>query len=160
VPTFDAYILEYVIVARQTVLILITQQVTEMKDEAISQGLIEYDSGFVTFNVVYSAICFRPFRDEVLDATISSVTELGFFADVGPLTVFVSRHAMPADLQEGYDPARELWQSEDREVELRAGAGVRLRIMGLSVDAADISAIGTVADDYLGLVSAAEAAVA
>mmetsp|Transcript_8824 Transcript_8824/g.15012 ORF Transcript_8824/g.15012 Transcript_8824/m.15012 type:complete len:112 (+) Transcript_8824:255-590(+) len=85
---------------------------------------------------------------------------LAFFADVGPLTVFVSRHAMPADLQEGYDPARELWQSEDREVELRAGAGVRLRIMGLSVDAADISAIGTVADDYLGLVSAAEAAVA
>mmetsp|Transcript_4101 Transcript_4101/g.5700 ORF Transcript_4101/g.5700 Transcript_4101/m.5700 type:complete len:180 (-) Transcript_4101:201-740(-) len=130
--------------------------VTELKDDAISAGLIEYDTGFVNFNVHYNAICFRPFKDEVLDATVTTVTELGFFAEVGPLPVFVSRHAMPADLQEGFDPSQESWTSTDKEVEIKAGCGVRLRIMGLSVDAADISAIGTISDDYLGLVSAAE----
>lgn len=54
-------------------------------------GTIEFDTGFANVVVVYRAICFRPFVNEVLDAAVSHVTELGFFAEVGPLEVFVSR---------------------------------------------------------------------
>uniref|UniRef100_A0A7S2Y2T3 DNA-directed RNA polymerase II subunit RPB7 n=1 Tax=Fibrocapsa japonica TaxID=94617 RepID=A0A7S2Y2T3_9STRA len=134
--------------------------VTEVKEEGMKTGVISNEFGEVIFHISYDAICFRPFKGEVLDANVTVVTELGFFAEVGPLQVFVSRHAMPQDLQEGFDAANEVWVSEDKEVELRQGCGVRLRIMGLSVDAADISAIGTIKDDYLGLISAAEQVMA
>lgn len=63
----------------------------QVKDEHIVMGTIEFDTGFANVNVVYNAICFRPFVNEVLDAAVSHVTELGFFAEVGPLEVFVSR---------------------------------------------------------------------
>lgn len=62
-----------------------------MTDDHIQLGTIEFDTGFVNLVAVYRAICFRPFVNEVLDAAVSHVTELGFFAEVGPLEVFVSR---------------------------------------------------------------------
>lgn len=62
-----------------------------MTDDHIQLGTIEFDTGFVNVIAVYRAICFRPFVNEVLDAAVSHVTELGFFAEVGPLEVFVSR---------------------------------------------------------------------
>lgn len=73
-------------------------------------GTIEFDTGFSNVVVVYRAICFRPFVNEVLDAAVSHVTELGFFAEVGPLEVFVSRlvshcqffgHVRPAGKEAG-----------------------------------------------------------
>lgn len=64
---------------------------TQVSDDQIQMGTIEFDTGFANVLVVYRAICFRPFVNEVLDAAVSHVTELGFFAEVGPLEVFVSR---------------------------------------------------------------------
>lgn len=64
---------------------------TQVTDDHIQLGTIEFDTGFVNVVAVYRAICFRPFVNEVLDAAVSHVTELGFFAEVGPLEVFVSR---------------------------------------------------------------------
>ena len=63
----------------------------QVTDDHIQLGTIEFDTGFVNVVAVYRAICFRPFVNEVLDAAVSHVTELGFFAEVGPLEVFVSR---------------------------------------------------------------------
>lgn len=63
----------------------------KVTDDQIQMGTIEFDTGFANVLVVYRAICFRPFVNEVLDAAVSHVTELGFFAEVGPLEVFVSR---------------------------------------------------------------------
>nr|CCA20126.1 DNAdirected RNA polymerase II 19 kDa polypeptide pu [Albugo laibachii Nc14] len=127
--------------------------VTEVRDEDIGKGVIQDNSGYVCFNIRYRAILFRPFKNEVLDAVVSVVNQLGFFADVGPLQVFVSRHAMPTDLNNGYDHENNAWISDDREVEIRKGCGVRLRIMGVSIDVTEINAIGTIKDDYLGLIS-------
>lgn len=158
--------------------------VTEVRDEDIGKGVIQDNSGFVCFNIRYRAILFRPFKNQVLDAVVTVVNQLGFFADVGPLQVFVSRHAMPTDLNNGYDHENNAWISDDREVEIRKGCGVRLKIMGVSVDVTEIvrrwlwlvgwvhcwaptklgltiasvlftnqNAIGTIKDDYLGLIS-------
>ncbi len=38
------------------------------------------------------AIVFRPFKGEVLDATVSQVNKVGMFTQIGPLSCFVSRH--------------------------------------------------------------------
>ncbi|CAM9578174.1 unnamed protein product [Phaeothamnion confervicola] len=101
--------------------------------EDIQLGVIEYDTGYVNVLVKYSAICFRPFPNEVMDATVKVVTQLGFFAEVGPLNIFVSNHSMPADMTNGYDAAGEMWVSDDKEVEIKAGSGIRLRIMGVVI---------------------------
>ena len=51
-------------------------QVTEAKDEDISPGIIEYDTGEVRFRAKYSAILFRPFKNEVLDTKVTNVHEV------------------------------------------------------------------------------------
>lgn len=165
----------------------------QVTDEHITLGTIEFDTGFVNVVTVYRAICFRPFVNEVLDASVSHVTELGFFAEVGPLEVFVSRlvrrdmlglgrlrgsreifrrvqaepcfapasfarcarggvdeslpcsciaplQGMPDDIASGYDPVGDMWVSaEDSDTEIKAGCGVRLRIIGVTVGAELVS---------------------
>ena len=44
--------------------------------------------------------------------------------------------------------------SLDGEIEIRENSIIRLRIMGLTFEANAISAIGTIKDDYLGLLEA------
>ena len=135
------------------------------------EGIIE-DSGIVNFQISYDAILFLPFRNEVMDATVTHVNQLGFYAQVGPLQVltaytsrfslhelninvaqvFITRHAMPDDVTT-YNMETQMWISDDQEIEIKAGSGVRLRIMNTSVGATDIRAIGTIKEDYLGLIS-------
>ena len=93
---------------------------------------------------------FRPFKNEVLDAKVSNVNEHGFFADVGPLSVFVSKHAMPDD--HSFDEQGTSWVSDDREVEVKKESGVRLRVMNTDVLVNKIHAIGSIKTDYLGLI--------
>ena len=44
-------------------------------------------AGLVTFPIRYMAVVFRPFKGEVLDAVVTTVNKMGFFAEVGPLQV-------------------------------------------------------------------------
>ena len=53
--------------------------------------------GLATFPIKYNAVVFRPFKGEVFDAVVTVVNKLGFFAQVGPLNVFVSKHLIPED---------------------------------------------------------------
>ena len=123
--------------------------VTNVKEEDISQGIIE-DDGSVSFDISYQAIMFRPFKNEVLDAKVGNVNEHGFFADVGPLQVFVSKHAMPDD--HTFDEQAASWVSDDREVEIKKDSGVRLRVMNTDVLTNKIHAIGSIQTDFLGLI--------
>ena len=52
----------------------------------VGEGLIE-DSGIVNFQISYDAILFLPFKNEVMDATVTHVNQFGFYAQVGPLQV-------------------------------------------------------------------------
>lgn len=87
--------------------------VVDLDDKDIGLGRIDEDTGFADFHVKFNAIFLRPFKQEVLDARVSVVNEVrcryqaapvrrpgpdacraqhGFFAEVGPLTIFVSRY--------------------------------------------------------------------
>ena len=69
---------------------------------------------------------------------------------MGPLSIFVSRHAMPEDIT--FDTTSgDCWKSEDGDIQIKEGSTVRLRILGLTIEAGSISAVGTIQDDYLGL---------
>mmetsp|Transcript_14435 Transcript_14435/g.16563 ORF Transcript_14435/g.16563 Transcript_14435/m.16563 type:complete len:183 (+) Transcript_14435:64-612(+) len=126
--------------------------VIEVKEDQIKSGIIEYDTGDVVFCVKYTALLLRPFINEVLDATVSICSQLGFFAFVGPLRIFVSKHSMPEDMMNGFDRDKDSWISEDNEVVITEGCGVRLRIKGRTVEQGNISAIASIKDNYLGLI--------
>ena len=52
----------------------------------------------------------------------------------------------------GFDGERDSWVSDDREVVISSGCGVRLKIRGRTVEQGNITAIGTIKDNYLGLI--------
>lgn len=126
--------------------------ILELKDEDVIPGLIDNDSGCVNVTVFYRAILFRPFENEVLDAVVTTTSdESGFSASAGPLTIFVSRHCMQEDIHFDYVKG-DAWTSEDGEVEIREGSVVRLRILGLTIGPDQMDAVGTIKDDFLGLI--------
>ena len=119
----------------------------------ISPGLIQPGQGFVVYPVKYKAIVFRPFKGEVLDAVVTQVNKVGLFTEIGPLSCFISRHSIPADM--AFDPNSNppCFKTADEEMVIQQDDEIRLKIVGTRVDASDIFAIGTLMDDYLGLVS-------
>lgn len=117
----------------------------------VSQGLIREGTGFARFDVTYACVVFRPFKGEVLDTVVTQVNKMGFFAEAGPVQIFVSNHLIPEDFEFSAldDPC---YVSSDEEVRIIAGAEVRLRIVGIRVDPTEIFCVGTIRDDYLGVV--------
>lgn len=116
--------------------------------DPIPTGELEDGSGFAVFPLRYQAVVFRPFKGEVLDSVVSKVTQHGFFAESGPLTVFVSHHLLPTGMQ--YDVQAEMWKGHDGMDQIRRDSSVRLRILGLKIEATEISATGSIKDPYLG----------
>ena len=111
---------------------------------------------------------FRPARGEVLDAVVASVSKVGFFADAGPMQVFVSNHLIPDEYEfssggggggggghgggGGGEPA---FVAADEGSRVAPGAEVRLRVVGTRMDANEIFCVATMKDDYLGVINAA-----
>ncbi|KAK9803653.1 hypothetical protein WJX72_008490 [[Myrmecia] bisecta] len=119
--------------------------------ESVSKGIIREGTGSASFNVKYKCVVFRPFRGEVLDAVVTQVNKVGFFAEAGPLQIFVSSHLIPEDfeLTTADEPS---FVSADGEVRIQLGSEVRLRVVGTRIDASDIFCVGTIKEDYLGVI--------
>ena len=62
---------------------------------SMGRGLLQPGTGLAQFDIEYSAVVFKPFKNEVVDGIVSAVNKIGFWADVGPLQVFVSQHLIP-----------------------------------------------------------------
>lgn len=58
---------------------------------------------------------------------------------------------MPEDLQ-NFNHAEAKWTSDDQQVEINTGIGIRVRIMNLRIDSNKIFAVGTIKDDFLGVI--------
>ncbi|KAF8880217.1 hypothetical protein CPB84DRAFT_1792702 [Gymnopilus junonius] len=116
----------------------------------IAVGMVLSGSGQAEFITRYRAIVFKPFKGEVVDGVVSNVNKMGFFADVGPLTVFVSHQLIHPDMK--FDPNSNppSFASEDQIIE--KNTKVRLKIVGTRVDATEIFAIGTIKEDHLGVI--------
>ncbi|XP_074111919.1 DNA-directed RNA polymerase II subunit RPB7 [Cotesia typhae] len=120
--------------------------------DSIGAGIIQPGQGFVVYPVKYRAIVFRPFKGEVLDAVVTQVNKVGMFAEIGPLSCFISHHSIPADMQFCPNISPPCYKSKEEDVVIQADDEIRLKIVGTRVDATGIFAIGTLMDDYLGLI--------
>jgi len=116
----------------------------------VGKGMVVSGTGQAEFVARYRAIVFKPFKGEVLDGVVGEVNKMGFFAEVGPLNVFVSSHLIGPDFK--FDPNSNppSWASEDQIIE--KNTHVRLKIVGTRVDATEIFAIGTIKEDHLGVI--------
>lgn len=76
---------------------------------------------------------------------------MGFFAEAGPLQIFVSNHLIPDDFEytAGDEPS---YVSTDESLRIQTGAEMRVRIVGTRVDAQEIFCVGTIKEDYLGVI--------
>ncbi|KAI9579313.1 hypothetical protein GQX74_004785 [Glossina fuscipes] len=103
--------------------------------DQIGSGIIQPGQGFVVYPVKYKAIVFRPFKGEVLDAVVKQINK-----------------SIPADMQFCPNGNPPCYKSKDEDVVISGEDKIRLKIVGTRVDATGIFAIGTLMDDYLGLV--------
>lgn len=114
----------------------------------IPMGELEETTGFAVFPLQYQAVVFRPFKGEVLDTVVTKATQHGIFAESGPLTVFVSHHCLLEDMT--FDAQHATWSTRDNVDRIKRDSSVRMRLIGLKIEATEISATGTVRDAYLG----------
>lgn len=110
--------------------------------------------GFVVYPVTYKAIVFRPFKGQVMDASVTQVNKVGIFCEIGPMSCFISRHSIPPDMEFDGLSVPPSYHSHDESNIIRPGDDVRVKLIGTRVDAKDLFAIGTLMDDYLGLCTA------
>merc|ERR1719479_765369 len=64
----------------------------------VGDGRLYEDTGDAHFPVKYFALVFRPFKNEILPAEVKTVSKQGFFAQAGPLEIFVSTQLMPENI--------------------------------------------------------------
>lgn len=121
--------------------------------DSIGLGALQPGRGFALYPIKYKAVVFRPIKGEVLDATVVQVNKIGVFTQIGPLSCFISKHTIPPELE--FDPnlTPPCYRTADSETLIQTGDPIRLRVIGTRVDANDIFAVGSLMDDYLGLVS-------
>jgi DNA-directed RNA polymerase II subunit RPB7 len=119
-------------------------------DEFVVSGAIDHLTGAVRFAVTFDAVCFKPLRNEVLDAVVQQCTGQGLFAEAGPFSVFVHN---VGDLEFRADEMA--WVSAETGLAIKAGAAVRLKIMGVNtaLGARQIGSIGTINEPFLGLLA-------
>ena len=133
----------------------------------MGQGIIaDGGGGGALFAVAYRALAFRPARGEVLDCVVSSVSKVGFFADAGPMQVFVSNHLIPDEYGfvgggmgagggGGGGGGEAAYEAADGSApRVAAGAEVRLRVVGTRMDANEVFCVASMKDDYLGVINA------
>jgi DNA-directed RNA polymerase II subunit RPB7 len=120
-----------------------------MLPESISQGTVDAASGYAHFSVKFKAIVCKPFKGEVLDAVVSLVTQNGFFADAGPIQIFVSHKQMPGDFK--FELAgNPSFVNADGSVTIAKDDEVRIRIVGTRYDTNEIFTIGSMLGPFLG----------
>ncbi|KAM0181850.1 hypothetical protein ACHAPC_004001 [Botrytis cinerea] len=123
--------------------------ITIMDTFNISEGRILPGSGLAEFTVGYRAVVWRPFKGETVDAIVTSVNAVGFFADAGPLPLFVSAHLIPRDIKfDANATPPQFTNNEDSVIE--PGTHVRVKIIGTRPEVGAMFAIGSIKEDYLG----------
>ncbi|PNS18598.1 DNA-directed RNA polymerase II subunit rpb7 [Sphaceloma murrayae] len=114
----------------------------------ISEPRVLPGSATAEFKISYTAIVWRPFKGEVCDGEVANVTPSGFFVDVGPLQVFVSKAMIPEDMK--YDGNATPPQFTDNVIPIERGTQVRVKIRGVRAEVGRMFAVATIKEDYLG----------
>jgi DNA-directed RNA polymerase subunit E'/Rpb7 len=109
--------------------------VTVTEVVSVGVGRIEDATGNAVYSIAFTAVVFKPFTGEVLDAVVSTVKETGIFASAGPLNLYISTSGMK-DM--AYDKAAAVPCFKSPRGDLKANTHIRARIVGVRVDVSEI----------------------
>jgi len=122
--------------------------VLTIPDQDIVSGKIDHLTGRTQFTVTFDAICFKPFKNEVMDTVVVTCTPQGVFAEAGPFTLLVHRLHIPAEFEFRAEDAT--WFSADSNITITPGSSLRLRVMGVTNVKRTIAGVGTINEAFLG----------
>ncbi len=87
-----------------------------------------------------------------MDGLVTQTNSHGFFAQVGPVKVFVPEDHMPGDYS--FHVETSVWLSADETVAIKEATHVRFRV--LQVKPLDGFCLASIRDDFLGIVKNAK----
>jgi DNA-directed RNA polymerase subunit E'/Rpb7 len=103
------------------------------------------------YRVTYKAITFKVIRGEILDATVTAVTNLGFFAEANNLQIFVSKREIPVSFK--YQKSSQSFINPFRKKEkLSRDIAIRIRIISVGTGDRKNQALGTIKCKNLDLI--------
>lgn len=118
--------------------------------DALYTTEVDENSGDATFLAEYSALTLYPQKGEVVNAVIHEINKIGIFCFVGPFSIFISMYQVPGQFTDAGEDSSIL--PNDGGMAITKGSVLRVRIIGVKVEPAKIFGIGSINDDYLGVV--------
>ena len=120
--------------------------------KSYSRGKLQPATGMGVFHIVFDAILLRPYINEVLQAQVTLVNKLGFYATVGPLELFVSQYLMGEEFQNGYNDDLQQWETNDDDENsvITQNSDVTVRVIGSRISNGEWKVVATIDADYLG----------
>lgn len=103
----------------------------ESLDE-VGEGRIIAGDGGVYFDVVFTAITFKPVLQEVVDGIVNEIVEFGAFVSLGPMDALLHMSQI-TDEYLNYDEKNKRLVSKESKKTLEEGDLVRARIVALSL---------------------------
>lgn len=86
-----------------------------------------------------------------MDAVVKQINNVGIFVDIGAVSCFINRHSIPAHYE--YQPGTPAsYKSEGDEPLISIEEKVRVKIIGTRADMTGLFAVGTLMDDFLGII--------
>jgi DNA-directed RNA polymerase subunit E' len=100
--------------------------------DEVGEGRIIEGDGAVYFDVVFSAITFKPLLQEVIEGEVVEIVEFGAFVSIGPLDALLHMSQITDDYMVYDEKGKRLVGKETKKV-LEEGDAVRARIVALSL---------------------------
>ncbi|KAH8934609.1 hypothetical protein BDL97_18G092900 [Sphagnum fallax] len=121
--------------------------------ENLSEGVIRSGSGSVVYWIDFKCIVYMPVVKEIVEAQVSKVTGMGFFADCGPLDeiMVASREMNGFEFRPAEVATFNRWKDLSGN-EIGVNAVVRLQIIGFKYipEERRFRAVGTLNGNFLG----------
>merc|ERR1712007_133284 len=99
----------------------------------VDRGKLQEGTGLILIPVKYEAIVVQMFKNEVVDCEVTEVSTLGFFGDVGPVRIFVSKSNMPQGwrytTEEVYMGGGAAYVDPTESLRIRRETAVRVRLL-------------------------------
>ena len=111
--------------------------------ENVGNGMIEPGEFLVAYPMKFSAVVFRPFRGQVLDAVVTQVNKMGIFATIGPVSCFISRSCLLEDVEFDANSKLPCFRSTTDGRLIQTDSDIRLRISGVRKEHNAMFTIGT-----------------
>jgi len=100
--------------------------------EEIGEGKIIEGDGAVYFDVTFTAICFKPVLQEIVEGEVVEVVEFGAFVSIGPFDALLHMSQITDDYMVFDEKNKRLIGKETKKA-IQEGALVRARIVSLSL---------------------------